>query len=70
MKAVDMETVLLCGLIAVVAAFGCVVWFAAMTGTQFGDWNGAVLTGIGCSLAGIFWGILLIFNSNKPSKRG
>lgn len=70
MKTVDMETVLLCALIAVVGAFGIVAGAAAFAGIRFQECNAAVLTGIGCTLGGVLWGILLIFNRNMVSKRG
>lgn len=70
MKHVDMETVALCALIAAVGAFGMVAGAAAFLGIRFQECNAALLTGIGCTLAGILWGSLLIFNGNIVSKKG
>lgn len=70
MKTVDMETILLCALIAVVGAFGLLAGAAAFAGIRFQECNAALLAGIGCTLGGVFWGILLIFNRNMVSKRG
>lgn len=69
MKKIDMETILLCAIMAVVGAFGIVAGAAAFAGVRFCECNAALLAGGGCSLGGILWGILLIFNSNMVSKR-
>lgn len=69
MRRIDMETVMLCALIAVIGAFGLVAGGAAFAGISFQECNSAVLVGSGCTLGGLFWGILLIFNSNRVSKR-
>lgn len=70
MKTVDMETVLLCALIAAAGAFGMIAGAAAFVGIRFQECNAAVLVGTGCTLGGVLWGILLIFNRNMVSKRG
>lgn len=70
MRRVDMETVALCALIAVIGAFGIVAGTAAFMGIRFQECNVAALTGIGCTLGGILWGSLLIFNRNIVSKEG
>lgn len=69
MRRVDMETILICALIAVVGAFGIVTGIAAFIGVKFQECNAALLSGGGCMLGGIIWGILLIINSNMVSKR-
>lgn len=68
MKTVDMETILLCAVIAVAGALGMMAGAAAFLGIRFQECNAAVLTGIGCTLGGIFWGTLLILNRNMVSK--
>ncbi len=70
MKRVDMETVALCALVAVIGAFGIVAGTAAFMGIRFQECNAAALAGIGCTLGGILWGTLLIFNRNMVSKEG
>ncbi len=70
MRRLDMETVVLCALIAVVGAFGIMAGAAAFMGIRFRECNAAALTGIGCTLGGILWGSLLIFNRNIVSKEG
>lgn len=70
MKAVDMETIILCAVMAVAGTFGILAGAAAFAGIRFQEYNAAVLAGIGCGIWGILWGVLLIFNSNKVSKRG
>lgn len=69
MRTVDMETVLLCALIAAAGAFGVMAGAAAFAGVSFAECNGTVLAGCGCTLGGLFWGILLIFNRNMVSKQ-
>lgn len=69
MKTVDMETVLLCAIIAVAGAVGMLAGTAAFIGIRFRECDAAVLTGAGCTLGGILWGVLLIVNRNMVSKR-
>lgn len=69
MRRIDMETVMLCALVAVIGAFGVVAGIAAFAGIKFQECNSAVLAGSGCTLGGLIWGILLIFNSNRVSKK-
>lgn len=69
MRRVDMETVLICAMIAIVGAFGVVTGIAAFAGVRFQECDAAMLAGGGCTLGGVLWGILLIFNSNTVSKR-
>lgn len=70
MRRVDMETIILCAIIAIAGAFGVLAGGAAFLGVRFQDLNSVWLTGGGCTLGGLLWGILLIFNSNMVSKRG
>ncbi|MCI5874939.1 MAG: hypothetical protein PUJ55_02585 [Clostridiales bacterium] len=70
MKRIDMETILLCAIMAVAGAFGMIAGGAAFAGVRFQECNAVLLAGGGCGLGGILWGILLIFNSNMVSKRG
>lgn len=70
MRRVDMETVALCALIAVIGAFGMVAGAAAFMGISFQECNAAALTGIGCTLGGVLWGSLLILNRHLVSKEG
>lgn len=69
MNRVDMETVLICALIAVVGAFGAVTGIVAFAGVRFQECNAALVAGGGCTLGGVLWGILLIFNRNMVSKQ-
>lgn len=69
MKRIDMETILLCAVMAVAGAFGIVAGGAAFAGVRFGECNAALLAGGGCTLWGILWGVLLIFNSPMVSKK-
>lgn len=70
MRRVDMETVILCAIIAIVGVIGVLAGGAAFAGVRFQDLDAVWLTGAGCTLGGVLWGILLIFNSNMVSKRG
>lgn len=70
MRRIDIETILLCALIAVVGVFGIMTGAAAFAGVRFAECNGALLAGGGCTLGGLIWGILLIFNRNMVSKEG
>lgn len=69
MKRVDMEMVLLCAVMAIIGAFGIVAGIAAFMGVSFWECNVTLLVGGGCTIGGILWGSLLIFNSNMVSKR-
>lgn len=70
MKNIDMETILLCTIMAVAGAFGIVAGGAAFAGVRFQECNAVLLAGGSVALWGILWGILLIFNSNMVSNRG
>lgn len=70
MKTLDMETIMVCAVMALAGALGIVAGAAAFAGIRFQECNAAVLIGIGCTLWGVIWGTLLIFNSNIVSKRG
>ncbi len=62
MGKIDMETVMVCALMAMAAAFGMVVGAAAFMGIDLGTANLAAWMGSGCGLGGILWGILLVYN--------
>ena len=68
MKRIDMETVVLCAIIAIVGVIGVLAGGAAFAGVRFQDLDAVWLTGSGCTLAGVLWGILLMFNANMVSK--
>ncbi|MBO5070764.1 MAG: hypothetical protein J6C37_10455 [Roseburia sp.] len=69
MRRLDMETIIICAVMAMAGAVGLVAGVAAFAGIQFQECDGAVLTGICLVLGGVMWGILLIFNSNPSTKR-
>ena len=69
-KRIDMEVIMICALMAVVGTLGIIMGTAAFIGIRFQECNGTVVFGTGCTLWGILWGILLIFNRNLVSKRG
>ena len=69
-NAIDMELVLLCALMAVVATFGLITGVAALLDVRLQECDAAVVVGIGCTLSGLFWGILLIANCHKVSRKG
>lgn len=69
-KRIDMEVIMICALMAVVGTLGIVMGTAAFMGIRFQECNGTVVIGTGCTLWGLLWGILLIFNRNLVSKRG
>lgn len=69
-KRVDMETILLCAIMAVAGTFGIVVGGAAFAGVRLQECNTTLLAGGSCAFWGIIWGILLIFNCNTVSKKG
>ena len=68
MKSVDNELVGLCGLIALVAALGVVAVVLVFTGMRIETCSHTVLAASYCSLSGIFWGTLLIFNLGEGKK--
>ncbi len=68
-KRMDVETILLCAVIAVTGAVGVVAGAAAFLGVSLQECSAALVAGGGCALGGIFWGILLIFNSSMWVKR-
>ena len=69
-KTIDMEVIMICALMAVVGTLGIVMGTAAFMGIRFQECNGTAVIGTGCTLWGLLWGILLIFNRNLVSKRG
>ena len=69
MRKIDVETIIICAVMAMAGAVGLVAGVAAFIGIQFQECDRSVLTGICLGLVGIFWGILLIFNSNNSTKR-
>ncbi len=70
MKTLDVEMVLICAVTAVFEALGLVAGAAAFVGIRFQECDAAALTAICFGLGGLFWVVLLIFNSSKRSKRG
>ncbi len=68
-KQIDIETIFVCALMAATAAAGVVVGTAAFLGVSFSECSMPLLAAGGCVLGGIFWGILLIFNSSMSVKR-
>lgn len=67
-KKIDMETIIICAVMAMVGAVGLVAGVAAFIGIQFHECDRKVLTGVCLGLVGILWGILLIFNRNQWTK--
>ena len=68
-KHMDIETIFVCALMAATAAAGVVVGTAAFLGVSLSEGSMPLLAAGGCVLGGIFWGILLIFNSSMSGKR-
>ena len=68
-KHMDIETIFVCALMAATAAAGVVVGTAAFLGVSLSECSIPLLAAGGCVLGGIFWGILLIFNSSMSGKR-
>ena len=69
MERFDVETVLICAVVAVMGTFGVVAGVAAFAGIRFQECNAAVLTGICCGISGVVWGILLICSRNQWVKK-
>lgn len=68
MKTIDMELVLVCAVMAVAATFGLMTGAAAFLGVRLQECDTTAVVGIGCTLGGLLWGILLIANCRRMSK--
>lgn len=69
MRVLDMETILICAVMAVIGTFGVIAGGVAFAGRTFWDCNPTVLVGLGCGMSGLLWGILLVSAGNRKSKR-
>lgn len=69
MKVLDMETIMICAVAAVIGTLGAVAGGAAFAGIRFQDCNPIALMGVCCGMSGLVWGILLLINSNRRIKR-
>lgn len=65
MKSIDKELVGLCALIALIAALGVIAVVLVFTGMRVEACSPTVLATAYCSLSGLFWGTLLIFNLHE-----
>lgn len=70
MRTIDMQVVLLCAVMAVAATFGFMTGAAAFLDVRLQECDPAAVVGIGCTVGGLLWGILLIANCRKISKDG
>ena len=70
MRRIDMETILICVVVAAAASLGIMGGAAAFVGVSLRECSPSLLAWIGGVLGGGLWGILLIFNRNTVSKRG
>jgi hypothetical protein len=65
---VDIETIIICAVMAISGSIGILTGGAAFAGIRFSECNHAVLAGVGCTLSGLLWGILLIANGKNWMK--
>lgn len=68
MKVFDMETIVICAVMAVIGTFGLVAGGAAFAGIRFQECNRAALAGLIFGLSGLLWGILLISAGRQRTK--
>lgn len=69
MRTLDLERIVICAVMALCGAFGLVTGIAAFAGICLRECSAVALSGVIGTIGGLLWGILLIFNSNKLSKR-
>lgn len=62
MKIIDMETILICGLMALVASLGIVMGIVVFMGVAISECSPAILSGSYFATSGLLWGILLLSN--------
>lgn len=65
MRVIDKEMVWVCAVVAVIGALGIVAFGLVFLGKTIEMCNTTVLAATYCSLCGVLWGLLLIFNLGK-----
>ena len=69
MRTLDYEMVIVCGIMALVAALAIVVGIVVIAGVRFYQCNPAILSGSFFGISGLLWGILMLTNFDKIIKK-
>lgn len=65
MKKLDMETIMICAVMAMIGTIGVLAGGAAFAGISLKDCNLMGIAGIACGIGGVLWGILLIVSRKQ-----
>lgn len=68
MRTIDIEMVIVCGVMALAAALGVVMGLFVIFEATIAECNGAIVVGCYVSMSFLMWGLLLLKNYDKVIK--